>query len=324
MPHRARRLPGPAPAGLIHVHRAGAAQALQQIGVGLGQRTAPRGSGSPRPCPCRSVRRTALRRAPRRRGGRCGCAPTASPRRPAGAARRRCPPPRAGSSPRVSSPQPGQRTRWARCSLTLHRDQRQLLHLPAHRLAGRHALLLGEIVPAAAALRPVLDRPRRPRRRAEVAPVPSCPAGRPACDPTSPCHAAAARRADRRSAAERSCARSGLVVAPAARSARPAARTRAVSASTCAVNPFRKTSTSHHHLAALRRRSPPPPRAPRLTFDSAELCPPDQLNAYAFRRARPADLQAGGHRFDPGWLHRTKRLLIARFLAVAFALDWDR
>ena len=35
-------------------------------------------------------------------------------------------------------------------------------------------------------------------------------------------------------------------------------------------------------------------------------------------------MQAGGHRFDPGWLHGTKRLLIARFLAVAFALDWDR
>jgi hypothetical protein len=54
----------------------------------------------------------------------------------------------------------------------LHRDHRQLLDLPTHRFAHRDALVHGEDVTAATALRPMIDRPvHRPRRQQRPTPA---------------------------------------------------------------------------------------------------------------------------------------------------------
>ena len=63
----------------------------------------------------------------------------------------------AGSRARVRSPQPGQRTRGQRCSITRRRDDRQLFDLMAHRLTHAEQLTHREHVAALTALRPMLD-----------------------------------------------------------------------------------------------------------------------------------------------------------------------
>lgn len=55
------------------------------------------------------------------------------------------------------------------------RDLRELLHLGTHRLPDRHALCLGEQVPAIARVRPMLDDFIRHRRRQQIPATPLMP-----------------------------------------------------------------------------------------------------------------------------------------------------
>ena len=56
-----------------------------------------------------------------------------------------------------------------------NRDPRELLHLGTHRLPDRHALCLGEQVPATARVRPMLDDLIRRRRRQQTPATPPMP-----------------------------------------------------------------------------------------------------------------------------------------------------
>ena len=63
----------------------------------------------------------------------------------------------AGSSARVIWPQPGQQTRWSRCSVTTTLIGGSSADLMTRRLTDRHPLLLAEHVTAAAPRRPMLN-----------------------------------------------------------------------------------------------------------------------------------------------------------------------
>ena len=181
-----------------------------------------------------------------------------------------------GELPRVRSPQPGQRTRCARCSVTLTvmtgapRPDGARAHQPP---PARQRQTRARRSSARASARS----PRQaPTPVTAAAPCPRDRAVHPGSDQRRPCCAVAEHSARLRSEAVSCSSSCGSTDARAGQYARPGGQRAPRAAESCDPSP----TEPQRRPRAPRHRSPPPQRDPHPDIRQSRVMSPNQLNAY--------------------------------------------